>query len=66
MDKPVIISIEEGKRKILLSQKYFQEIPSKDDYIFYDGKNYKVLYRKFIYLKANGDLDRIIIKVKEI
>lgn len=68
MFNPTIkIAVEKIKGgPVFISSKTFLEIPNRNDVIFYDGKNYKVVYRKFIYLVANNDLDKVVLKVEEI
>lgn len=41
-------------------------IPFRNDIVFWEGNNYKVFYRKFIYNLGNSDLDSVICKVKKI
>ena len=57
---------KENGHPVFLGSKNYLEIPNRNDVVFYEGKNFKVLYRKFIYNSVNNDLDRVILKVDEI
>lgn len=41
-------------------------IPDRNDIIFWEGENYKIKYRKFIYSIGNRDLETVIFKVEKI
>lgn len=64
---PITVKVTTDKGKQLIySKKHHPHIPSRNDVIFWEGENYKVIYRKFIYNVGNQELSRVHIKVQQI
>lgn len=64
-NKPIklIIETEEGSR-VMYGFKDYPQMPTRNDVVGYKGENYKVIYRKFIYLVGNSEIDTVVLKVQ--
>jgi len=59
----VIIALNTEKKHIVnLPTENTTEIPSKDDVMLFEGREYKVLYRYFQYIKSELDIVNVIVK----
>jgi hypothetical protein len=61
----IFVETQNGQ-KIFTGFRKYEFLPQRNDVIGYKGKNYKIIYRKFVFVLGNKQVGEIKIVVKEI